>query len=209
MNLKKLKEIEKKFLKKYPKGFADPAFADIEKKHKMGKMTAMAAEIFAKPRFKNPAVVVEDLAKLITRASMVSLFEKPKFRDFARALPAGDMKRLATGLEKFLHTKDQQAGFELMLDVLKKGKLAKWSLISAAGAYFDPTHEVFVKPTTAKGVVEFLELEGLTYRSEPSWEFYAAYRKEINAMKKKVAKSLSPSNAAFSGFLMMGLGFWG
>lgn len=206
MNLKKLKELEKQFLKKYPDGFGDPSFEPIMKKHQPEKMRALATEMFAPAAFKNTTVLIENLGKFVTRSSMVSLFEKPKFRDFARGLAPADAKRMATGLQKFLHTKDQQQGFEMMLQVLTKGKLAKWSLISCVGSYYNPNAEVFVKPTTAKGVIEMLELEKLTYNAKPSWEFYEEYRRQINAMKKKVAKSLSPSNAAFTGFLMIGLG---
>ncbi len=203
MNLKKLKQLEKEFLEKYPGGFKNPFFADIEKKHKVTKMTEMAREVFAPEKFKNPVVVVDSLSKLISRSSMVSVFEKPKFRDFVHSLSAPDKKRLATGLEKFLLTKQQKEGFELMLDVLVKGKMAKWSLISAPGAYLHPHHEVFIKPTTVKSVIAALELENLEYKARPSWEFYQEYRKQINAMKKHISKDLSPSNAAFSGFLMM------
>ncbi|MCG8415164.1 MAG: hypothetical protein MI746_13170, partial [Pseudomonadales bacterium] len=77
--------------------------------------------------------------------------------------------------------------------------------ISVLPVYFRPDDEVFVKPTTAKGVIEHFELEGLVYKPQPSWEFYAAFRDEVLKMKKKVRKSLSPNNAAFTGFLMMAM----
>jgi hypothetical protein len=64
---------------------------------------------------------------------------------------------------------------------------------------------VFIKPTTAKGIIAYFELENLIYESQPTWEFYQAYRTEINRMKEQVDCSLAPNNAAFSGFLMMSL----
>jgi len=206
MNLKKLKELEKQFLKKYPDGFADPHFEPILKKHQPEKMRSLAEDFFGPAAFKNTALLTENLAKFVARSSMVSLFEKPKFRDFARSLSPADAKRLSAGLQKFLHSQDQAGGFDMMLQVLAKGKLAKWSLITCVGSYFKPQSEVFVKPTTAKGVIEMLELEKLTYHPKPNWDFYVEYREQIDAMKKKVAKSLSPSNAAFTGFLMIGMG---
>ena len=60
-----------------------------------------------------------------------------------------------------------------------------------------------MKPTTAKGVVSYFELDGLEYRPRPSWEFYKTYRDIILEMKAAVDKSLAPNNAAFCGFLMM------
>ena len=69
--------------------------------------------------------------------------------------------------------------------------------------YYSPTTEVFVKPTTTKNVIRQFELEDLIYRPLPSWEFYERYRATIEQMKASVDPSLSPNNAAFTGFLMM------
>ena len=118
-------------------------------------MTELARKSFAKSAFKDTDVVIENMIRIISRASMVSLFEKPKFKDFARSLSAADKKLLAGGLKKFLHG-DRQKGFEAILGILASGRLAKWSLLTIIPNYFSPPQEVFVKPTTAKGVIAFL-----------------------------------------------------
>jgi hypothetical protein len=69
-------------------------------------------------------------------------------------------------------------------------------------AYFRPQVEVFIKPTTAKGIIETIELNHLQYKPTPTWNFYREYRTAINEMKYLVDPSLSPSNIAFTGFLM-------
>ena len=204
MNIKKLKKAEKAFFKEYPGGFNHPEMIALGKKHKMDKMITLTQDSFAKNNFKTPKMIIANMIKVISRSSMVSLFEKPKFRDFANSLYHQDQEVLVKGLQKLLHGKEQQ-GFEMMLEVLKMGKLAKWSLITICPAYFRPNHEVFVKPTTAKGVIEYFELESLQYKPSPTWAFYEEYRAIINDMKSKVDPSLSPSNAAFSGFLMTSL----
>jgi hypothetical protein len=84
-------------------------------------------------------------------------------------------------------------------------RLAKWSLISICPVYFSPQEAVFVKPTTAKGVIAHFELDELHYRPQPYWEFYTGYRSIIQEMKSLVDPCLSPNSAAFSGFLMMSL----
>jgi len=91
----------------------------------------------------------------------------------------------------------------MILDLLKREKLVKWSLMTVCQTYFHPQQDVFVKPTTVKGVIEYFELENLQYRPTPSWAFYEAYRSAFLDMKARVDKSLSPTNAAFSGFLWM------
>ena len=136
---------------------------------------------------------------------MVSMFEKPKFRDFVNGLNRADRDYLAGGFQRMLHGA-QKKGFNEVLDVLTEGKLAKWSLITICPMYYRPRKEVFVKPTTTKAVIKQFELDELTYHPRPSWEFYAAYRDAIDQMKAHVHPSLSPNNAAFTGFLMITTG---
>lgn len=204
MNLEKLKQAELAFLNQYPGGFQHPELLAVGKKHKMDKMIELARDSFSTDNFNDPEQIVEMMTKVISRSSMVSMFEKPKFRDFAKALTAHDVAQLANGLEELL-SGDQLNGFEMMLEVLRTGKLAKWSLITVCPVYFNPDHEVFVKPTTAKGVIDYFELEPLQYKPAPTWAFYETYRAIINQMKAEVNESLSPNNAAFTGFLMMSL----
>lgn len=208
MNIAKLKEAEREFLENYPGGFTHPVMVDLAKKHKPGKMTALAQEAFAKHNFDSSAGIVEKMVKVVSGSSMVSLFEKPKFRDFARALTPPGKEKLATALYDFLHG-DQEAGFEALADVLRNGKLAKWSLVTVCPAYYRPDTEVFIKPTTVKDVIRYFELEGLQYKPSPTYAFYKQYRTAINKMKRHVDKSLSPDNGHFSGFLMMAMGWPG
>jgi len=89
------------------------------------------------------------------------------------------------------------------VDILAEGKLAKWRLVTICLLYYRPDREVFVKPTTTKNVIRQFELDGLVYSPRPSWNFYSDYRDAIEAMKSQVSPTLSPNNAAFTGFLMM------
>ena len=204
MNLKKLRRAEEIFLARYPGGFSHPEMQAIGKKHKMDKMAALSQELFAKKNFRDPPEIVESMIKIVSRSSMVSVFEKPKFRDFARGLEPKLKNALAGGLKAQLHG-DMEKGFEQVLSVMQTGKIAKWSLISICPVYFHPTEQVFVKPTTAKKAIAFFELEDLIYRPQPYWAFYARFRTLINAMKAEVDPSLSPNSAAFTGFLMMSM----
>lgn len=201
MNLKKLKQAEEAFFDQYPGGFDNPELISIRKKHKLDQMIELTQESFAKRNFKLPDLIIENLIKVITRSSLISVFEKPKFRDFARSLPSKDRKTLAGGLEELLYS-NEQLGFETMLEVLKSGRLAKWSLMTICQAYYRPQVEVFVKPTTTKDVIEYFELKDLQYKPTPTWIFYNEYRAVINEMKSKVDASLSPYSVAFTGFLM-------
>ncbi|MDB9804948.1 hypothetical protein OAC12_02265 [Porticoccaceae bacterium] len=205
LNSNKLKQAEAGFLSRYPGGFSDPEMVKIGKRHPMAKMTAMVHDCFSARARKNIGQYAEDMAKVVGRSSMVSMFEKPKFRDFVKRLAPGEQSFLVQAMHDLLHTDNQQGGFEALVELLKTEKLAKWSLISIIPAYYAPTTEVFVKPTTAKNIIQYFDVKGLVYKPTPSWEFYTAYRDLINHAKTQVDSSLSPSNAAFSGFLMMAM----
>lgn len=144
------------------------------------------------------------MSKIVGASSMISVFEKPKFRDLANALGGSEKEHLARGLMEFLHG-FQEMGFQMMCDVLGAYKLAKWPLLTVCQEYYNPSVEIFIKPTTVKGVINYFELSGLQYSPKPTYAFYTAYRSEINAMKLLVDESLRADNAAFCGFLMMAM----
>lgn len=203
MNLERLRRAEEAFLHRFPGGFDNPEIiATRVRKHKPDKMMALAQESFSRENFNHPERIVQNMIKMISRSSIISVFEKPRFRDFANGLTPQEREFLSGGLKELLHG-NEQTGFEMILDLLKSEKLAKWSLMTVCQTYFHPQQDVFVKPTTVKGVIEYFELENLQYRPTPSWAFYEAYRSAFLDMKSRVDKSLSPTNAAFSGFLWM------
>lgn len=202
MNIDKLKQAEQAFFAIYPQGFESPEMLEISKKHKMDKMVTFAHESFSPEALENTNDSAENMIKLVTRSSMVSVFEKPKFRDAVRSMTPDEKSDLVESLSELLHG-DEAKGFHQMLDILTKHNLAKWTLISVFRCYYYPDKDLLFKPTTVKNVIKQFELEGLVYKPRPSYEFFVNYRDAINAMKREVSPSLSPSNAAFSGFLMM------
>ena len=202
MNLSKLKQAEENFFNRYPGGFDDPEMEAIKKKHKMDKMVSFVQESFAKKNFKDTDTIIENITKTVTRASVVSVFEKVKFKDFTKFLTHEEKKLMVKGLKEILHG-DERKGFELFHDVLQIGKLAKWPLMTVVQNYYRPSYEVFIKPTTAKNTIQYFELEGLVYKPQPTWEFYEKYRETINEMKKNVDPTFTKYNAGFCGFLMM------
>jgi hypothetical protein len=204
MNREKFKLAEKSFLSRYPEGFNSAEMLNVGKKHKLEKMTRMASEGLSVDCFEDTDAILETMRKIVTASSMVSVFEKPKFRDLLKDLSTGERDALSDGLKDALHG-DQKKGFEQMIAVLLPYKLAKWTLLTVCLVYYRPDTEVFVKPTTVKNVIQHFELEGLKYSPKASWGFYEAYRTELNQMKSIADDRLQVDNAAFSGFLMMSM----
>ena len=207
MNLDRLHDAEAAFFGRYPGGFADPDLVAVRKRHNVDRLSALARECFPKQRFARPGAVVDDVVRIIGRSSMVSMFEKPKFRDFVAGLDPDDRDRLGSAVKQLLHGRggSPRKGFEAMVELLLDAKLAKWSLVSAVPYYYHPQREIFMKPNTVKGIVATFGLDVPPYRACPYWEFYAAYREQMLALRAEVSPELAPNNAAFSGFLMMSL----
>ena len=205
MNIQKLKQAEAEFLAIYPDGFADPGMAPIKKKHNVDKLSEFTQANLTPADFNKPHQVCDTLVRIVSRSSMVSMFEKPRFRDFVGSLNSHEKEYLACAFEKRLYGRSKRAGFEEILGMLSHHKVAKWPIISAVPYYFAPKKEAFVKPTTAKGIIAFLDIENLQYKPMPSWEFYRGYLKLLGQVKKQVHPSLAPNYAALSGFLMSAL----
>ncbi len=201
LNLERLLQAEATFFERYPGGFSNPEMIALRKHHQLDRMVALAQESFATPNFNHPDLIIENLVKIITRSSLISRFEKPKFGDFARSLSPLERQDLVQGLEALLHG-NEQTGFEILLAILRTWKLAKWPLMTVCQAYYRPQWEVFIKPTTTKGILATFELKDLHYSPTPSWSFYERYRAIINEMKTLVDPSLSTYNIAFTGFMM-------
>lgn len=201
MNQDKLKQAEHRFLSYYPDGFETPELAGLIKKHCMPQMVAFAQDVLS-PQALDREDALENIIKTVTKSSMVSVFEKPKFRDTVHSMSSHEKENLISAIKTLLHG-DEKKGFETLVSALAPYQLAKWTLVTVFGCYYKPQSDLLFKPTTVKKVIDFFELEGLVYQSRPTYAFFVGYRKAINDMKKIVDHRLSDTNAAFSGFLMM------
>ena len=204
MNLKKLKEAEASFFAFYPKGFEDEALQLIIKRHNTAKIGQSVREMFAPDRFARTEEICENFAKVVSKSSLVSLFEKPKVRDMVKQMSMEQQDMLAIGLFELLHA-NQEKGFEILVDVLSTYKLAKWSIVTLISYYYARDKEFFIKPTTTKDIIKFFDLQGLVYKPRPTYEFYSKYTKILEEMKSHVSPLIGEDNAGFTGFLMMAM----
>ena len=202
MKLDKLLDLQGQFLADYTDGFDSPDMLKIRKKHNVEKLSAQAQEAFAESKFGDPEAVVQCMIQIIGRSSMVSMFEKPRFRDAVGTALPETRERMADGLYEMLHGK-QEKGFNAILDELVTMKLAKWSLMSILPYYYAPTENWFIKPNTTKAILKHFEVEDLVYKPRPSYEFYRDYSALLDQMKDMADPKLGGNNAAFTGFLMM------
>src|SRR5512138_556933 len=115
MNLDKLKEAEAAFLDRYPGGFDNPEVIAIRiKKHNVDRMIAFTQQSLAKSNFGLPDLITQNMMKVVSHSSVISRFEKPKFREFADSLLPEERILLTAGLKALLHG-NEQLGFETIL----------------------------------------------------------------------------------------------
>lgn len=204
MNLAKLKEAETNFFLFYPKGFEDEALLPIIKRHNTAKIGESVRELFAPEKFSRTEDIGDSFAKIVSKSSLISLFEKPKVRDMLKQMSMEQQDMFAIGLYELLHA-NQEKGFRILVDVLSIYKLAKWSIVTLIPYYYAREKEFFIKPTTTKDIIKFFEINGLVYKPKPTYEFYVQYTQILKEMKSQVSPLIGEDNAGFTGFLMMAM----
>lgn len=202
MNLEKLKKLESIFLLRYPQGFEDPELMAISKKHKVEELKEFVHHNFAKEKFEDPDAISAAFTKLISKSSLVSTFEKVKYKNVSQLFSSEDIETLANALWELLYG-EQRKGFNQLVLLLAEYDIAKWPILTVLGVYFNGDYEVLVKPTTVKSVLNYLEVTEFKYTTKPNFDFYSQYRALINDLKSHTSKTLDVDNGAFCGFLMI------
>lgn len=200
MNKEKLKDLELEFLEYYPKGFESEELLPIMKKFNPLKLEEFAKTNLSKDSFSQPPIVCDNFMKVISKSVMVSLFDKAKLRDMIKSLTNFEKDILSIEIYELLYG-DKQSGFEGLVEFLDEYKLAKWTIVSMVPYAIYRDKEYFIKPTTTKDILRYLEINELVYKPKPSFEFYDRYTQILNEAKLDIDKSLTFDNALFTGFL--------
>jgi len=204
MNKLKLQDLKEHFFTLYPKGFEDDGLQQIVKRHNTVKIGETVKEMFSPENFAQREIICENFSKIVSKSSLISLFEKPKVRDMVKSMSMEQKDIFSIGLYELIHGR-QKLGFETLVEVLAFYKLAKWSLVTLIPYYYAREKEIFIKPTTTKDIIKFFEIENLIYKPKPSFDFYKKYKKIIFDLKKDVKELRNKDNAGFTGFLMIGM----
>lgn len=204
MNIDRLKELETEFLCQYPHGFQDAKFFPTMKKFKPEKLETFAREVLSKESFTNPNLLIDDFYKVIQKSVLVSLFDKLKLKDALTTLNSYERDMLSIEIYELLYG-NKKEGFEGLVEFLNQYKLAKWTLISVVPYILNRQTSYFIKPTTTKNIIKYMEIKDLVYKPKPTLEFYERYTQLLDTMKSHVDCSLTFDNAAFTGFLKVAI----
>ena len=165
-------------------------------------MEELAQEIFDPVALERELESMDKIVKFITKSSLVSVFEKVKFKNLINESDELFKRDLVDSIREMLH-EDEESGFNRVVNLLAPYKMAKWPIITVILTYYRPKENVFVKPTTVKRIIQEFELQGVNYTPKVNYPFYRDYRTIFIEMTKQVDERLSISNGYFSGFLMM------
>jgi hypothetical protein len=207
MDTEKLKAAEAAFLSIYPMGYDTPGLAERVKRHDMTRMIAFAKEAFSPEALDDAEKAAESFAKLVSRSSMVSLYEKPRLRDAIRGMTYDEREELAGFIRELLHG-NEAMGMNGLAGMLAMRQAAKWPVVTALRCYYYPETDLIIKPTTVKNIIKIFSLTGLVYTTVPNFAFYERYRAALLEMRTVTHGSYGMALAGFSGFLMMSMGEW-
>jgi hypothetical protein len=203
MNIQKLNRLEDGFLTVYKEGFKSTELKELTKKHNLQKQVDNIHKVCSKESFETGLNMYDDLVKIVGRSSVVSVFEKMKFRDLSKEFDLSEKHMLIDAVYELIHG-DEELGFNMVVQLLAPYKLAKWPIITIFRSYYYPYTDIFVKPTTVKKIIKYLELEHIEYSSKANYLFYNKYRQYFNILKDNIRNdTVKPNNPAFSGFLRM------
>ena len=203
MYKEKLEDLEENFFAIYPEGFNDEELVKLGKRHSVYKRSEEVHKAFSKENFTIPDQICQSFADIVSKSSLISYFEKPKVKKMITTMSSEQKDIMSIGLYELLYG-DKKDGFESLVEVLSFHNLANWSLVTLIPYYYYRDSEFFIKPTTTKNILKYFEIDQPVYKPKPSYEFYKAYTKLLQLLKK-ISKLDIDDNAGFTGFFMLSL----
>jgi hypothetical protein len=172
----------RKFLRFFPKGFADPVYLDTERSYKWRAHERWSEKLSpASYRDLLLAGEYEAIARhavsVEARTNLLFSFEKMALRDAVRTKAGA--RSFGRGLFDFLHGEGRQEDrFEAWVQVLaalprKQTRVLTWPLATVFGFVAQPSQHLFLKPNVTRAAARALGYE-FRYDSRPSYATYAS-----------------------------------
>jgi|KBSMisStandDraft_5_1062788.scaffolds.fasta_scaffold175796_2 hypothetical protein len=172
----------RKFLRYYPRGFADADYLDLERGYKWSAHERWSLEL-GKDEFKD-LLQAREFGEIAARAvgieartNLLFSFEKMALRDAVK-VPAG-AKSFAEGLFEFLHSdaalRDRFTKWTATVAGLprRQTRVLTWPVVTVFGFIAQPRTHFFLKPMVTRRAAEGYGYD-LGYTSKPQWDTYAA-----------------------------------
>jgi hypothetical protein len=185
----------RKFLKFFPKGFADPKYRAWERDYKWAAHEEWVKTL-GRPEFQ--ALLAEGsfeeiarrAVRLESRTNLLFSFEKMALRDAVRE-PEG-ARLFARGLYEAIYgsasQKQRFLDFGQVLDGLprKQTRVHTWPLHTVFGFIARPRDEIFLKPNVMRVAAEAWGFD-FQYASRPNWNTYASLLELASSVSTELA----------------------
>jgi len=172
----------RKFLRFFPRGFADETYVDWERGYKWQAherwMDVLGPSSFRdllrQRRFSD---IAAHAVSIESRTNLLFSFEKMALRDAVKS--AAGAEAFATGLYDFLHGRaGDERRFEQWCEVVgslprRQTRVLTWPVVTVFGFIAQPDRHMFLKPNVTRVAAGEYGVE-FTYASRPNWMTYAS-----------------------------------
>jgi hypothetical protein len=191
----------RRFLRFFPRGFADPDYVETERDYKWDThvrwMQSLGPDEFRR------LIRRREFAEIAMRAirveqssaySMIFTYEKMALRDAVRTREGAQL--FAEGLDHLLHGRGLlENRFEAWVQVVdslprKQTRVLTWPLVTVFGFIAQPDMHLFLKPNATKKAAADYGFD-LQYASRPSWATYARLL-ELARVLRRDLRDLKP-----------------
>ena len=170
----------RKFLRFFPKGFADQKYIDWERDYKQEAHDRWnellnQEEYLSLLRSGEHEEIARRAVAIESRTNLLFSFEKMALRDALK--PPSGARAFAEGLCGFLHGKgSERERFEKWRDVVaelprRQTRVLTWPLLTVFGFIAQPERHFFLKPMVTRLAADQYGFE-FFYRSAPTWQTY-------------------------------------
>jgi predicted nucleotidyltransferase len=191
---------KRKFLRYFPKGYADQKYYDWERGYKWEAHLAWQEQLskskwramLAKEQYEEIAAIA---VRIESKTNLLFSFEKMALRDAVKTQAGA--KIFAEGLFKYLYgAGSKEKKFDNWVEAVeslprKQTRVLTWPLLTVFAFIAMPEEHIFLKPNVTRVAAEKYEFD-FRYRSRPNWDTYQSLldfaeqvRKDMKGLKPK------------------------
>lgn len=172
----------RKFLRYFPKGFADAKYFSWERDYKWNAREQWR-KVLDRKSFRTllDAGKFHEIAahavRIESRTNLLFSFEKMALRDAVKSIEGA--RSFTEGLYDFLHGREKpETKFMRWVETVaalprKQTRVLTHPLVTVFGFIAQPATHIFLKPNATRNAAREYEFD-LHYKSRPSWETYAS-----------------------------------
>ena len=176
------RKCRRKFLRYFPKGFADPTYIDWERGYKWNAHLRWQDEL-GEAKFRallrgaRYSEIAATAVKIESRTNLLFSFEKMALRDAVKS--AEGARLFATGLHDLLFGRgSDEERFAAWCAVVgqlprRQTRVLTWPVVTVFPFIAQPERHIFLKPNVTRVAARAYDFP-FTYTSTPSWPTYAS-----------------------------------